>query len=326
MGESTADIAVVEPYVETGVDSLRVAFGMAHVACCRRDEKLLCRPPAEAMNWALYGIVLGLVQGVSEWLPISSKTQIMFVSTYLFGLTFGAAYAFGLFLEFATLAAAVIYFRREVWGVLKALALKGTEEDRLLLKFLLVVTLVTAIVAVPIYLYFSSISGPVVGVPMIALGLVLVADGLLIKAARGKYAPHKDLSSLSLRDLVIIGIAQGLAALPGVSRSGITVSAMLLLGVRPKDAFRLSFLALIPAALGASALSLLASRHEIEAALSLLSASGIAAAVVVATVVSLFTINALLRLASGKAVVPLVVGLGALAVLGGIVGVLTGYG
>ncbi len=278
------------------------------------------------MSWALDGVVLGLVQGVSEWLPISSKTQIMFVSTYLLGLTFGAAYAFGLFLEFATLAAAVIYFRREVWGVLKALALRGTEEDKILLKYLVAVTLVTAVVALPIYLYFSSLSGPVVGVPMIALGLILIADGLLIKAARGRYAPRKDLPSLGWKDLVIIGAAQGLAALPGVSRSGITISAMLLLGVKPRDAFRLSFLALIPAALGASALPLLVSRHKIEAAISLVSTGGIAVAAVVATVVSLLMISLLLRLASSEKVVPLVVGLGALAIIGGIVGVLTGYG
>lgn len=263
---------------------------------------------------------------MSEWLPISSKTQIMFVSTYLLGLTFGAAYAFGLFLEFATLAAAVIYFRREVWGVLKALALRGTEEDKILLKYLVAVTLVTAVVALPIYLYFSSLSGPVVGVPMIALGLILIADGLLIKAARGRHAPRKDLPSLGWKDLVIIGAAQGLAALPGVSRSGITISAMLLLGVKPRDAFRLSFLALIPAALGASALPLLVSRHKIEAAISLVSTGGIAVAAVVATVVSLLMISLLLRLASSEKVVPLVVGLGALAIIGGIVGVLTGYG
>ncbi|WP_052886094.1 undecaprenyl-diphosphate phosphatase [Thermoproteus uzoniensis] len=278
------------------------------------------------MNWAVDGAVLGLVQGVSEWLPISSKTQIMFVSTYLLGLTFGAAYAFGLFLEFATLAAAVIYFRREVWGVLKALALRGSAEDKMLLKYLVVVTLVTAAVAAPIYLYFSSVSGPVVGLPMIALGLVLIADGLLIRAARERHVPSRGLADLRMRDLVLIGVAQGLAAFPGVSRSGITVSAMLLMGVRPRDAFRLSFLALIPAALGASVLPLLASRHEVLAAVSLVSPQGLALAAVVATAASLLLIEALLRLASSRRIVPLVIGLGAVAIAGGTLGVLAGYG
>lgn len=278
------------------------------------------------MNWAVDGAVLGLVQGISEWLPISSKTQIMFVSTYLLGLTFGAAYAFGLFLEFATLAAAVIYFRREVWGVLRALALRGSPEDRLLLKYLVVVTLVTAAVALPIYLYFSELSGPVVGAPMIALGLVLIGDALLIKLSRERHTPRKGLSELGWRDLLLIGVAQGLAALPGVSRSGATVSAMLLLGVRPRDAFRLSFLALIPAALGATGVALLFSRHKIASAVALVSPQGLALATAVAVVVSLLLIEMLLRLASSKRIVPLVASLGVIAILSGIVGALTGYG
>ncbi|MEZ0248879.1 MAG: undecaprenyl-diphosphate phosphatase [Thermoproteus sp.] len=278
------------------------------------------------MSWALDGLALGLVQGISEWLPISSKTQIMLVSTYLLGLSFGVAYSFGLFLEFATLAAAVIYFRREVWGVLKALALRGSEEDKLLLKYLVVVTLITGVVAAPIYLYFSSLSGPVVGVPMILLGLVLMADGLLIYKSRERYTPRKGLADLNARDLILIGIAQGLAALPGVSRSGITVSAMLLLGLKPREAFRLSFLALIPAALGASVLPLLASKSKIASAISLATPQGIALAAVVATVVSIFLIDALLRLASSRRVVPLVLALGAIAIAGGVLGVFAGYG
>ncbi|MEL9990039.1 MAG: undecaprenyl-diphosphate phosphatase [Thermoproteus sp.] len=278
------------------------------------------------MSWILDGLVLGMVQGISEWLPISSKTQIMLVSTYLLGLSFGAAYAFGLFLEFATLAAAVIYFRREVWGVLKALALRGSEEDRLLLKYLVVVTLITGVVAAPIYLYFSSLSGPVVGIPMVVLGLVLISDGFLIRKARERYVPKRGLANLKMRDLVVIGIAQGLAAFPGVSRSGITVSAMLLLGLKPKEAFRLSFLALIPAALGASVLPLLVSKSKIASAISLATPQGIALAAVVATVVSLLLIDFLLKLASSGRAASLAFALGAIAIVGGILGTIAGYG
>jgi Uncharacterized bacitracin resistance protein len=101
---------------------------------------------------------------------------------------------------------------------------------------------------------------------------------------------------------------------------------MLLMGVRPRDAFRLSFLAFIPAALGASALPLLASRREVLTAASLVSPQGLAVAAVVATVVSLLLIDALLKLASSRRIVPLVVGLGAVAIAGGALGVLIGYG
>ncbi|MFI5421527.1 MAG: undecaprenyl-diphosphate phosphatase, partial [Nitrososphaerales archaeon] len=60
---------------------------------------------------ALYSVLLGLVQGISEWLPISSKTQVLFVSYALFGLPIAAGYAFGLFLEIGSLGSAIIYFR-----------------------------------------------------------------------------------------------------------------------------------------------------------------------------------------------------------------------
>ena len=62
----------------------------------------------------LYSIIIGIIQGVSEWLPISSKTQIIVSSTYLLKLTFQQAYTFGLFMEIGTLAAAIIYFRKDL--------------------------------------------------------------------------------------------------------------------------------------------------------------------------------------------------------------------
>ncbi|MGD0638126.1 MAG: undecaprenyl-diphosphate phosphatase, partial [Nitrososphaerales archaeon] len=127
-----------------------------------------------------------------------------------------------------------------------------------------------------------------------------------------------------LRDLVAIGFAQGLAAFPGVSRSGVTVSSMLLLGTDGKTAFRLSFLALIPASLGATAVTLLFSRHEIEGSLNLLSPATVVVAIAVTAVVGLATIRWLLRLASTERITTLVFALGILAIVSGLVGILFG--
>ena len=192
----------------------------------------------------LVGIILGIVQGISEWLPISSKTQVLLVSTFLLHLNFSQAYALGLFMEGGTFIAAVIYFRKELYKTILAIVGKGGSEGLLLLKFLIVVTVVTALIAIPIYKFVSSISGPVVGIPMIILGVLLIVDGILIKMSKN-YATKKTLTNLGIVDLVLIGIAQGISALPGVSRSGTTVSAMLFLKVKPEEAFRLSFFALI---------------------------------------------------------------------------------
>jgi undecaprenyl-diphosphatase len=275
-------------------------------------------------NWLL-GIFLGVVQGVSEWLPISSKTQVILASTLLFGLGIKEAYALGLFLEGGTFVAALYYFRREAWGVLRALVGRGDEEGRRLLKFLVVVTALTAVVGVSIYVTaLSSISGPVVGLPMVALGCILIGDGAVIGLARGRGTPTRKLADLTLRDLVIIGVVQGVSALPGVSRSGVTVSAMLLLGINAKDSFRLSFLALIPASVGAAGVSVLFSGVDVGAAASSIGYPVIGVAVAVSVVIGVMFIRLLLRAAESQKVALLAVGLGALAILSGAVSMLSG--
>lgn len=275
-------------------------------------------------NWLL-GIFLGVVQGVSEWLPISSKTQVIIASTFLFGLGIKEAYALGLFLEAGTFIAATYYFRREVWNVLKAIVGKGDAEGRLLLKFLVVVTIFTAIVGVTIYVTaLSSISGPVVGIPMIVLGCILIGDGLVIRFARGRALPTKSLVDLSMRDLVIIGIVQGIAALPGVSRSGVTVSAMLLLGINPRESFKLSFLALIPASVGAAGVSVVFSEVDIGAAVSAIGYPVILLAIAVSVAIGIVFIRVLLRAAGSQRIALLAFGLGVLAVLSGIASILSG--
>jgi len=277
-------------------------------------------------NWLL-GIVLGFVQGISEWLPISSKTQVIFASTYFFGLTFSEAYAFGLFLEAGTFVAAVYYFRNEVWGVLRALVGKGNEEERRLLKFLVVVTAFTAIVGVVIYKFVSeALSGPVLGLPMVALGSILIGDGILISLAKGRFVPKKGLKDLRTRELVVLGIVQGVAALPGVSRSGATVSAMLLLGINPEDSFKLSFLALIPASLGAAGVTILFSNLQLGAVVSIVGIPVILIAILVSIFIGVVFIRLLLRFAGSRRIALLTISLGILAVFSGVASFLTGAG
>jgi len=277
-------------------------------------------------NWLL-GVLLGVVQGISEWLPISSKTQVIIVSNLLFGLSFTQGYALGLFLEAGTFIAATYYFRKEVWKVLRALAGRGDAEGRTLLKFLVVVTAFTAVIGVVIYKSVSeSYSGPVLGIPMIALGCVLLGDATLIAVARSKYEPTKNLNNLSLKELVVIGIVQGVAAFPGVSRSGATVSSMLLLGINPRDSFRLSFLALIPASIGAAGVTLVLSPHQISTAIDAVGVSVILLSILVAVLVGIASIRLLLRVAGSQRIALLTASLGVLAIVSGIASILVGAG
>ena len=277
-------------------------------------------------NWLL-GIILGLVQGISEWLPISSKTQVIIASNFLFGLTFSEAYALGLFLEAGTFVAALYFFRREVWRVILALFGRGDREGRLMLKFLVVVTIFTAIVGVVIYASVSeSLTGAVLGVPMIALGCVLFGDGVLITIARGRFVPTKGIGDLSMVDLVIIGVVQGVAAFPGVSRSGATVSAMLLLGINPRDSFRLSFLALIPASIGAAGVTVLLSPDQLSLATAAAGLPVILVAILVASVIGVAFIGALLKAAGSRKIALLAASLGVLAIFSGVASILVGAG
>jgi undecaprenyl-diphosphatase len=277
-------------------------------------------------NWLL-GVILGVVQGVSEWLPVSSKTQVIIASNLLYGLSFTQGYALGLFLEAGTFFAALYYFRREVWQVLRALVGRGDDEGRILLKFLVVVTIFTAAVGVAIYKTVSeTVSGPVLGVPMIALGCVLIGDAVLITLAKGKFVPTKGLKDLSLRELVAIGIVQGIAAFPGVSRSGATVSSMLLLGINPKDSFKLSFLALIPASVGAAGVTVLLSPDQLSTGIDAIGLPAILIAILVTVVIGIAFIRLLLRFAGSQKIALLTASLGLLAIFSGVASILIGAG
>jgi undecaprenyl-diphosphatase len=273
------------------------------------------------------GGLLGAIQGVSEWLPISSKTQVIIASYYIFNLKFGQGYALGLFLEAGTFITATVYFRRQVFGVLKALVGRGDQEERMLLRFLLIATAVTAVLGVIIYKVVSeSVTGPALGIPMIILGCVLIGDGVLITVARGRRMPTRGLVDLRSRDIVIIGVAQGIAAFPGVSRSGATVSAMLLMGVKPEDSFRLSFLALIPASIGAAGTSVLLSKASIGSVVGTLTLPVILLAILVTVIVGVVSIRTLLRVAGSKRIALLTFVLGALAIFSGITSICVGAG
>jgi undecaprenyl-diphosphatase len=269
----------------------------------------------------IYAAIIGIIQGISEWLPISSKTQIIVSSTYLLKLTFQQAYTFGLFMEIGTIIAAVLYFRKDLVEMLRVLLGSKNEIQRKLLVYVVVVTIVTGIIAAPLYLIADSISGIAVGIPMLILGVILIGDAVLIRYSRkrrDKGLNSRKLENLTLRDYVAIGIVQGIAALPGVSRSGTTTSAMLLMNVEPDEAFRLSFLAGIFASIGAFGLTLVATRTNVTAAVAGIGLEGLIVAIIVSTVVSLFLIDFLIKVAGKSKIIYLITALGIIAMASGL--------
>ena len=268
----------------------------------------------------LHSIIIGIVQGISEWLPISSKTQVLIASSYLLNLNYAQAYTFGLFIEIGTVIAAVIYFRRDLWNLVKMIMRPKLHPDKRLLVYVIVATVATGIVGAPLYLVADSITGVSIGIPMLVVGAVLIGDAVLIRYTKKRAGSIsvKKFADLRLRDYIIVGITQGIAALPGVSRSGITTSTMLLMKVEPDEAFRLSFIIGIFASTAAFLLTLVASHSNVTAALAGIGITGLIVAIVVATIISLFLIDFLIKVAGKAQIVYVTGGLGVLAIAAGL--------
>jgi undecaprenyl-diphosphatase len=269
----------------------------------------------------LYSLIIGIIQGVSEWLPISSKTQIIVSSTYLLKLTFQQAYTFGLFMEIGTLAAAIIYFRKDLLKLVQVLTGSKDQMKRKLFFYILVVTVVTGVIAAPLYLIADSIKEIAVGIPMLIIGFVLLGDAALIRYSKKRLekgtVPRK-LQNLTVKDYIVVGVTQGIAALPGISRSGITTSAMLLLGIEPDEAFRLSFTAGIFAAGGAFGLTLVASRSNVASSIAGIGFLGLVVAIVTSAIISLFLIDFLIKFAGKQKITYLTAALGVIAIASGL--------
>jgi len=202
-----------------------------------------------AFQEILLGTLSGAAQGIFEWLPVSSKTILLLIF-YEFGSSPSNAYVTGLFLNGATSLAAAIYFRRDLVNILRGIYVRGC--GRALLCFLLTSTFMTVLVAVPLAGAVAKSLDEFGGFSMIFIG-ILFALTSFISWMKDRVSGGAELKETpTLRDAVLAGIAQGFSALPGISRSGITIFALLLLRYHPKSAVKLSFLMAIPATLGGS--------------------------------------------------------------------------
>lgn len=183
---------------------------------------------------------LGLLQGVLEWLPVSSQGSLVLLLVFLLGFKPSEAADLSVLMHLGSCLAAVIYLRRDIAKILR----RRSDEDERMLFFLILASLATAITGVPIYLLFremvtqgEAILG-LVGGALIITGLVQRKDG-----HERRIAPRVP----SIGTSIIVGLLQGLSALPGLSRSGITIFALLLYGFKGEEALRISYLLSIPA-------------------------------------------------------------------------------
>ncbi len=196
-------------------------------------------------------IVLGIVQGVVEWLPVSSEGVILLVIKNFFDTEagMGAIIHHALFLHLGTFLAALVYFRKDVALLFKALFnYKSSDlETKKIFNFLLTATLISGFLGLVLVMVFIELEDQLAlsaKAVTAAVGLLLLITGWLqIKAKNGGC---KKVVELNGKDGVLLGLTQGFAALPGLSRSGLTISVLLLRKFSGASALKLSFLMSLP--------------------------------------------------------------------------------
>ncbi|MEA1903972.1 MAG: undecaprenyl-diphosphate phosphatase [Actinomycetota bacterium] len=198
----------------------------------------------------LEAIVWGLVQGLTEFLPISSSGHLVIVPAFLaeMGMDIAPpALAVSAVLHLGTLLAVLVYFREDVAKVLR---FRTNDEGRTIAKLVAIGT-IPAIIGLPLESSLDSFQATVSNV-----GWALMATGVVLVIGQRLATGDRRLPEGRVPDAVTVGIAQAFALIPGISRSGMTISAGNGRGFNPLEAARFSFLLGIPAIAGAGLISL----------------------------------------------------------------------
>lgn len=221
-------------------------------------------------------IILGITQGFTEFFPVSSSAhlaiaqKILGINSHQLGISIA--------LHLGTILALVIFFFFDILDLLRNLKL---------LLLVMIVTVITGIIGLAGKDYFERMFSSTTGVSiqLIMTGLILFFANRFINSARRM--------NLSMKDAVILGVTQAIAIIPGISRSGITISTLLFRGVERNLAFRFSFLASIPAVCGAALLEF----KDIKSAFTA-EPTGVAMGFLASFIAGLFSLWALRRMIS----------------------------
>jgi len=209
-------------------------------------------------------VVLAIVQGVTEFLPISSDGHLILVPSLLGWQRFGLG--FDVMLHLGTLLATVVYFRSDVMALIRGLLSRASEHasDRRLALMLIGATVPSVVVVLALESFIDGVELRPVDQQIVisAIGLlvtsVVLGGSEIIARAEKKRGPAvEDSATIPWWKALAIGFAQGFAALPGVSRSGLTISTGQALGISRGEAARFSFLMSIPIISAATAKKLL---------------------------------------------------------------------
>lgn len=202
------------------------------------------------MSW-LEAVILGFVQGLTEFLPVSSSGHLT-IAKELFGIE-TSNLSFEVVVHTATVCSTIVAFRKQIWDLLCGLFnARMNPQKEYILKI--------AVSMVPIFIvgvFFKNHVEAVFGSGLLVVGVMLLVTALLLSLSEYLSARQNgEGRPVGFRDAIIIGLAQACAVLPGLSRSGTTISTGLMLGVKKEDIAQFSFLMVLVPILGEAFLEL----------------------------------------------------------------------
>jgi len=270
-------------------------------------------------------IIIAILQGLVEWLPISSSGQVIIVATSFLNISPAEAFSLSIWLHFGTMLAVLLKFRRDYFNIIKSFFPRRFESDEIDIKkrnWLIIATIGTGITAIPLYFIFkflfiegfSAKGGDIL--TMVISGLLIITGIVLIKF-KASYG-NKDIKSISKevlrKDSLISGLVQGVSILPGISRSGFTVSSMLFERYQQEKALFLSFIMSVPVIIASIGVDILFGEGSV---FGILDPITIIITTGVSFIVGYLTMNILLKIANriGFGYFCIIYGLVALAII-----------
>lgn len=213
------------------------------------------------MEW-LDALILGVIQGLTEFLPVSSSGHLELGKAILGDNSVPEeSLLFTVVLHFATALSTIIVFRKDILSILKGLVSRDREDLNFAGRIIL-----SMIPAVIVGLFFEDQLEALFNGNIILVGFMLIVTGLLLFLAGKAKSTGK---GISWKDAFLIGISQAIAMLPGISRSGATISTSVLLGNDRTKAARFSFLMVVPLIFGKIAKDLLSGDISMESSASI---------------------------------------------------------
>lgn len=248
-------------------------------------------------------VILGLVQGLAEFLPVSSSGHLALLQQW-FGIEEDNVLLFAVLLHVGTLISVLIVYWKDVWELIKELGLtikdiftgKGLRlEERPTRKLgvmIIVATIPTGVIGILFNDFFDSLYNSV-----IPIGVGLIITGFLLILAERTGTSSRGIQQMNYRNALFIGTVQGIAICPGISRSGSTLFGSLICNLDRKFAVKFVFLISIPSILGSAVMETPAA---IQSGLDTALIGPIAVGMIVAAVSGLVAIKTMIKIVSSK--------------------------